>query len=82
MCANFLLRFQGVTEVKDLITFTQETFEDENREYSFESTMNSVFFTLLNSLTDSLAGNPEAVLAVVDALLKSTANIEAGALSQ
>ena len=79
-CANFLLRFQGSTEMKDLVTYSQESLEDGDVQFGFKATINSVFFNLLNSLTGALAGNTDAVLAVVDVLLKSTQGVQPGSM--
>ena len=79
-CANFLLRFQGTTEMKDLVSYSQETLEDGDSQFGFKATLNTVFFNLLNSLTGALAGNTDAVLAVIDALLRSTQGVQPGSM--
>lgn len=38
-CANFLLRFQGTTEMKDLISYSQETLEDGDSQFGFKATL-------------------------------------------
>ena len=82
-CANFILRFQsqdGGGAAKDLVTYTQETFEQGNEEFGFMATTNTIFMHLLNGLTSNLAANTDGVLAVVEALLQATQGIGEGAL--
>ena len=66
--------------MKDLITYSQETLEDGDTQFGFKATLQTVFFNLLNSLTGALAGNTDAVLAVVEALIKSTQGVAPGSM--
>lgn len=64
--------------MKDVITYCQESHEDSDPKYSYESTIQSVFFGLLNSMSGELAGKTEQVTLIVNTLLNMLLHVEDG----
>jgi len=64
--------------MKDVITYCQESHEDNDASYTYKSSLHSVFFGLLNSMTGELAGKTEQVSLIVNTLLDILLHVEDG----
>ena len=55
LCSNFMLRSRGGSEVKDVQTYFEKTFDNSSPEYVFNTTAQTVFIKLLTSLANVMA---------------------------
>lgn len=80
LCANFMLRFQGGAEVKDIQTYFRETFDQSSNEFAFVTSAQTVFFNMMNGLVNNLLQNPQNLSKAIEGLLMATQGIPDGSL--
>lgn len=72
LCSNFMLRHQGGAEVKDVMTYFRETFDQGSNDYAFVTSAQTIFLGMINGLVDNLMQNPENLSNAVENLLMAT----------
>ena len=80
LCSIFMHRHSGGTDVKDVMTYFRETFDQSSSHYGFVTTAQTVFLSLVSGLVDKLLQNPEDLSKVTELLLTATQGIPSGAL--
>ena len=47
LCSNFMIRFQGGAEVKDIQTYFRETFDQGSNDYGFVTSAQTIFLGMM-----------------------------------
>ena len=54
LCSNFMLRFQGGAEVKDIQTYFRETFDQGSNDFGFVTSAQTMFLGMMQGLVDNV----------------------------
>ena len=80
LCSNFMLRHQGGAEVKDVMTYFRETFDQSSNSFGLITTAQSVFLKMMGGLVKNMIEQPENLSKAIEALLMATQGIPDGSL--
>ena len=69
LCSNFMLRHQGGAEVKDVMTYFRETFDQSSNSFGLITTAQSVFLKMMGGLVKNMIEQPENLSKAIEALL-------------